>query len=91
MDAIQAVRDFFDRHLNVSAEVRRYLGVGANVSRRHLIQHLVERTIRRASLDAATQRALGSDDEGEVSWEHCLMVAALTELRPLRLLARGPV
>jgi len=91
MDAIQALRDFFERQLSVSMPVRRYLGVGENVSRQHVIQHLVERTIRRASVDAATQRALDSEESGTVSWENCLMVAALTELRPLRLLARGSV
>jgi len=89
MDTGQALWDFFEQRLNVSGEVRRHLGVGAGVSRQHLIRHLVERTIRRASLDAATQRALGDERATEVSWEHCLMVAALTELRPLRLLARG--
>jgi len=87
MDPIQAVRDFFDRHLDVSTEVRQHLGMGTDVSRQHLIQHLVERTIRRASVDAATQRTLGPETT-DVSWKHCLMVAALTELRPLRLLAR---
>jgi hypothetical protein len=91
MDAIQALRDFFERQLSVSMPVRRHLGVGENVSRQHVIQHLVERTIRRASVDAATQRALGPEESGTVSWENCLMVAALTELRPLRLLARGSV
>lgn len=88
MDAIAALRDFFDRHLSVTDEVRRYLGVEATVSRRHLIHHLVERTIRRASVDAASQRAHGP---AEVSWRHCLMVAALVELRPLRLAARGSI
>lgn len=88
MDTIRAVRDFFDRHLDVSDKARRHLGVSATVSRQHLIQHLVERTIRRASVDAATHRRLGSDDTKEVSWDRCLVVAALAELRPLRLLAR---
>jgi hypothetical protein len=91
MDTIQTVRDFFERHLDVSAEVREHLGVGANVSRQHLIQHLVDRTIRRASVDAATQGALGSEDTPDVSWKRCLMVAALAELRPLRLLARPQI
>jgi hypothetical protein len=91
MDATQALRDFFERELSVSAEVRRHLGVDEDVSRAHLIQHLVERTIRRASVDAATQRALGSSNAPDVAWDRCLMVAALTELRPLRLLARGSV
>jgi hypothetical protein len=87
---MQALRNFFDRRLSVSDEVRRHLGLGADVSRQHLIQHLVERTVRRASVDAATQRALEREGEA-VSWEHCLMVAAFTELRPLRLMARGRV
>jgi hypothetical protein len=92
MNAMQALRNFFDRRLSASAEVRRHLGLDADVSRQHLIQHLVERTVRRASLDAATQRALGREEAGAaVSWEHCLMVAAFTELRPLRLMARGRV
>jgi hypothetical protein len=91
MDTIQAVRDFFERHLDVSAEVRQHLGVDGNVSRQHLIQHLVERTIRRASVDAATQRAVGSGETTDVSWKRCLMVAALAELRPLRLLARPQI
>ena len=90
MDAIAALRDFFDRQLSVTDEVRRYLGVEATVSCRHLIHHLVERTIRRASADAATQRTHGPDTD-EVSWRHCLMVAALIELRPLRLAARGSI
>jgi hypothetical protein len=89
MDAAQALRDFFDRRLSVSDEVRRYLGVGTGVSRQHLIQHLVERTLRRASVDVAAQRAQGPG--AGVSWRNCLMVAALTELRPLRLRARGQV
>lgn len=91
MDTVQALRDFFDRHLEVSDPARRHLDVGEDVSRRHLIHHLVERTIRRASVDAATQRALGPTGGAEVAWERCLMVAALTELRPLRLLARRQI
>ena len=91
MDAIQALRDFFERRLSVSDEVRRHLGLGTDVSRQHVIQYLVERTIRRASLDAATQRMAGSDGTATVSWRNCLMVAALTELRPLRLLAKGQI
>lgn len=91
MNTTQAVRDFFDRHLNVSDEVRQHLGMSTTVSRQHLIHHLVERTIRRASVEATTQRVLGSGDGEGVSWEHCLMVAALTELRPLRLLARQSI
>ena len=88
---MQALLNFFDQRLSVSDEVRRHLGVGANVSRRHLIQHLAERTLQRASVDAATQRALGPGEREDVSWRNCLMVAALTELRPLRLLARRQV
>lgn len=91
MDAIQALRDFFERRLSVSDEVRHHLGLGTNVSRQHVIQYLVERTVRRASLDAATQRTAGGDGAATVSWRNCLMVAALTELRPLRLLAKGQV
>ena len=88
MDAIQALRDFFDRRLSVSDEMRRHLGIDVGVSREHLIQHLVERTIRRGSVDSATQR---TDGTASVSWKNCLMVAALTELRPLRMLAKGQV
>lgn len=91
MNSIQAVRDFFERHLDVSDEVCQHLGMSATVSRQHLIHHLVERTIRRASVDAATQRMLGLEDAESVSWKHCLMVAALAELRPLRLLARQSI
>lgn len=89
MNAMQTLRNFFDRRLSASDEVRRHLGVGAGVSRAHLIDHLVERTVRRASVDAATQRTTGG--ETGVSWRHCLMVAALAELRPLRLLARQQI
>jgi len=88
MDALAALRDFFDRQLSGTDEVRGHLGVDDTVSRRHLIHHLVERTIRRASADAATQRVQGP---AGVSWKHCLMVAALVELRPLRLAARGSI
>ena len=56
------------------------------------MSHLVEQTVHRAALDAATQRyalEYPSDETTEVSWKHCLMVAALTELRPVKLLARN--
>jgi hypothetical protein len=52
---------------------------------------LVERTVHRAALDAATHRhASGEHSETsapDVSWKHCLLVAALTELRPVKLLS----
>jgi hypothetical protein len=87
MNAIDWVRQFFEQQLTgLEAEVRRLLP-GAPTSTQHLISYLVEQTVRRAALDAA---AHGEDgDATDVSWKHCLMVAALTELRSIKLLARN--
>jgi hypothetical protein len=85
MDAIDWVRQFFEQQLaGLDAEVRRLLP-GAPATTQHLISHLVEQTVQRAALDAA---AHGGREASNVSWEHCLMVAALTELRSIKLLAR---
>lgn len=86
MNVIDWVHQFFEQQLaGVEEEVRR-LVPGAPTSSQQLISHLVEQTVRRAALDAAVHEGSGDDD---VSWEHCVMVAALTELRSIKLLARN--
>lgn len=83
MDAISWVRQFFEEQLaNLEPEVWP-LSPTTAVSTQHLISHLVDQTVQRAALDAATH------GETDLSWEHCLMVAALTELRSIKLLARN--
>jgi len=87
------LRTFFEQELVASDEAVERLGVDGAPSTEHVVSHLVEKTVRRAALDAATQRhAIEYPSKGaaaKVSWKHCLMVAALTEIRPLRLLARN--
>jgi len=59
----------------------------------HVVSHLVERSVRRAALDAATHRydrpPEAADGPASVSWPRCLFVAALTELRPIKMLSRN--
>jgi hypothetical protein len=86
MTAIDWVRQFFEQQLGGLEEEVRHLLPGAPTSPRHLISHLVEQTVHRAALDAA---AHGGREAEDVSWEHCLMVAALTELRSIKLMARN--
>lgn len=89
MTAIDWVRQFFEEQLTgLEAEAKR-LRAEAPTSTQHLISHLVEQTVRRAALDAAAHDGSTADGEAtDASWEHCLMVAALTELRSIKLLAR---
>lgn len=89
MDTIGWVRQFFREQLaGLEEEVRR-LRLGADGSTQHLISHLVDQTVRRAVLDATTYDREPGDPEGDVSWRDCLMVAALVELRSIKLLARN--
>lgn len=86
MNAIDWVRQFFEEQLmGLDGEVQRLLP-GTPLSMQQLVAHLVEQTVQRAAADAAAHGGRASDD---VSWEHCLMVAALTELRSIKLLARN--
>ncbi len=85
MDAIDWVRQFFEEQLASTENEVWPLSPGTAVSTQQIISHLVDQTVRRAALDAATHDGTTAD----VSWEHCLMVAALTELRSIRLLARN--
>lgn len=91
MDTIDWVRNFFEEQLTgMEVELLRNRP-GTGVSTRQLIAHLVDQTVRRAVLDAVAQRSQSpsaSRAEGQVSWRHCLMVAALIELRSIRMLAR---
>lgn len=93
MTSRSPLRTFFEQELGASDEAVPRPGVDGALSTEHVVSHLVERTVRRAALDAATQRhSLEYPSEGasaKVSWKHCLMVAALTELRPVKLLARN--
>jgi len=85
------LRDFFEQELRASQDGGETSESGARVSTSQLVSHLVERTVHRAALDAATHRhASGGRSEtsaSDVSWKHCLLVAALTELRPVKLLS----
>lgn len=93
MTAQFSLREFFEQELGPSQEEFGRLEVGDGVSTQHLVSHLVERTVHRAALDAATHRPPSDGrlerSTAEVSWKHCLMVAALTELRPVKLFARN--
>lgn len=85
MTTVDWVRSFFEEQLTgMEVEhLRRRPETGGSM--RQLIAYLVDQTVRRAALDAATYGGATT----EVSWEDCLMVAALTELRSIRLLARN--
>jgi hypothetical protein len=88
MNTIGWIRQFFREQLaGLETEVQR-LRLGADGSTQHLVSHLVEQTVRRAVLDATTYAPGPDDPEGDVSWEDCLMVAALIEMRSIKLLAR---
>ncbi|PQJ34538.1 hypothetical protein BSZ35_07950 [Salinibacter sp. 10B] len=50
----------------------------------HVVGHLVERTVGRASLRAAVRHS-ASRSSTDANWKHHLMTAALTELRTLDL------
>lgn len=92
MTSRSPLRTFFEKELGASDDALRGLGPDEAPATEHVVSHLVEQTVGRAALDAATQRqteAYPSEEAGEVSWKNCLMVAALTELRPVKLLARN--
>ena len=92
MTSRSPLRTFFEKELVGSDEGLQQLGLDEALRTEHVVSHLVEKTVCRAALDAATQRhavEYPSDGAAEVSWKHCLMVAALTELRPVKLLARN--
>ncbi|MEF8816145.1 MAG: hypothetical protein V5A20_11595 [Salinibacter sp.] len=87
------LRNFFEQELDDSQAQERPSGTGGQVSTEHLVSHLVEQTVHRAALDAATHRQESRHSSGQaaagVSWENVLMVAALTELRPVKLLSKN--
>ncbi|GEM_PF-2333860 len=92
MNFISPLRTFFEDELGASDEGLRGLGDDGAISTQHVVSHLVDRTVRRAALDAATHRQsveYMAEGHAEVSWKQCLLVAALTELRPVKLLARN--
>jgi len=101
MTAQPSLRAFFERELDLSRDGLGDLGFDTEASTQHLVSHLIEQTVRRAALDAATHhrapekmshRASGQMPDGdstEESWTRHVMVAALTELRPVKLLARN--
>ena len=89
MSAISPLRTFFEQELVESSESSARLPDDLAISTEHIVSHLVEQTVGRAALDAATHRPTSEDPAASVSWKDCLMVAALTELRPVRLLARN--
>ena len=87
------LRNFFEQELDASQTQGYRFGTEVQVSTEHLVGYLVEQTVHRAALDAATHRP-PSEESSEwaaagVSWKHVLMVAALTELRPVKLLSRN--
>lgn len=86
MNATDWVRRFFEQQLaGLEGEVQRLLP-GVRLPMQHLVAHLVEQTVQRAAADAATH---GGRESEEVSWERCVMVAALAEMRAIKLLARN--
>jgi len=92
MSSIAPLRAFFEQELEPSERVLQHLGVDEASPPEHVVSHLVEQTVRRAALDAATHRqstAYATEEPADVSLKRCLMVAALTELRPVKLLARN--
>lgn len=93
MSPVARLRTFFERELGASEGALQRLRMDEALPPEHVVSHLVEQTVRRAALDAATHRHAAESpagkQEAEVSWKHCLMVAALTELRPVKLLARN--
>jgi hypothetical protein len=90
MDAIDWVRRFFQQQLSGWDEDVRRLRPDVGGSPQHLVAHLVDRTVRRAVLDAVAHTPdYSAQGTAEVSWKHCLMVAALTELRSVKMLARN--
>jgi hypothetical protein len=76
---LRTLRRFFERRLPFSDE-------GGGPTLRHVVSHLMERTLARAALRAATLDNAPSGTappDGATGWKHHLMVAALTELRTL--------
>jgi len=93
MTAQPSLREFFEQELNLSKDGLGDLGFDNEASMQHLVSHLIEQTLHRAALDAATHRCapdqMPDGDSTEASWKRHVMVAALTELRPVKLLARN--
>lgn len=93
MTAQPSLREFFEQELGSSHEGIGSLGFADEVSIQHLVSHLTAQTVRRAALDAATHRhvpeRIPERAPAEGSWKHHVMVAALTELRPVKLLVRN--
>jgi hypothetical protein len=95
MTAQLSLREFFEQELGSgsSQEGLGELGFDGEVSTQHLVSHLIEQTVHRAALDAATQRRaperVPEEDSDDATWKRHVMVAALTELRPVKLLARN--
>ena len=93
MTAQPSLREFFEQELNVSQDGLGDLGFDNEASMQHLVSHLTEQTVHRAALDAATHRRAPDQmtDTGstEELWKRHVMVAALAELRPVKLLARN--
>jgi len=86
MRLLDSLRRFFEEQLSVSDEGRRRLDRAAGIPTQHLISHLVEQTVQRAAADALTHRQQAA---GDASWKHCVMVAALIELRAVKMVARN--
>lgn len=87
-----ALRAFFERQLAPLDSVPRRPALDEDQAEQHLVSHLIEQTVHRAALDAATHRFDADPSEADrpsPSWDRCLMVAALTELRPVKLLRRN--
>lgn len=93
MTAQPSLREFLEQELNLSQDGLGDLGFDNEASMQHLVSHLTEQTLNRAALDAATHHRsperMPDGDLTEESWKRHVMVAALTELRPLKLLARS--
>ena len=92
MTSRSPLRTFLEQELVAADKARPGLGLDAALPTDQVVSHLVEQTVCRAALDAATQRPAveySSEETADVSWKHCLLVAALTELRPVKLLARN--
>ncbi len=85
MNATDWVRQFFEQQLaGLEGELQRLLP-GVHASMEHLVAHLVQQTVQRAAADAVAHGGRAAED---VSWERCLMIAALAEMRSIKLLAR---
>lgn len=80
---VRLLRRFFERRMSSLEASAQRPDLCTEARCMHVVGHLVERTVGRASLRAAARHSASSSTDA--NWKHHLMTAALTELRTLDL------